>query len=91
MTFYDQVYNFPRNYKEGFLESEILTLLDSIKSQVGKTNRNLPKFNMDKFNNALFGITCPMIDGNLLIYPWDVEKAVRCGLENRDLTYLEWD
>lgn len=76
----EKVYGFNTKNKEGFVQSEIDTLL-----------KDYPRINMDKFNNALMGITCMRINNEMVIYHCDVDKALRCGLENRNLNYLEWD
>ena len=46
-----KVYDFKTKNKEGFVQSEIDTLL-----------KDYPNINMDKFNSALMGNTCMMID-----------------------------
>jgi len=76
----DIVNNFPTKNKEGFTGKEIQTLL-----------KQYPDINMEKFHDALRGITCMMIDNEMIIYHCDVELALRCGLENRDPTAFEWD
>ena len=76
----EKVYNFKTKNKEGFIQSEIDTLL-----------KDYPKINMDKFNNALMGNTCMMIDDEIVMYHCDIEKALRCGVENRNLRNLELD
>jgi hypothetical protein len=76
----EKVYGFKTKHKEGFVRSEIDTLL-----------KDYPNINMDKFNEALFGITCMMKDNEMVIYHCDVEKALHCGIENRGLRVCEWD
>lgn len=76
----EKVYNFKTKNKEGFIQSEIDTLL-----------KDYPKINMDKFNNALMGNTCMMIDDEIVMYHCDIEKALRCGVENRNLRNWELD
>ena len=71
---------FDTKNKEGFTREELNLILKSFNC-----------INLDKFNGALFGITCMSIKGETVIYPWDVEKAIRCGLENRDLKEEEGD
>lgn len=66
--------------KQGFIQSEVKTLLKSY-----------PGINMDKFNDSLMGIPCMMVDGEMVIYHCDIEKAIRCGVENKDLYINEWD
>lgn len=77
---YDKVYNFPTKHKEGFIQSEIDQLLE-----------NYPNINKDNFDNALCGITCMMKDEQIVIYHCDIEKAILCGIENRNLSHAEWD
>lgn len=72
--------NFKTKNEEGFVQSEIEQLL-----------LNYPGINMEKFNGALNGITCMKIDNELVIYHCDVEKALLCGIEDRDLNIYEWD
>ena len=76
----EKVYNFKTKNKEGFVQSEIDMLL-----------KDYPDINLDKFNSALRGITCMMVDNETVIYHSDIEKALRCGIENRNLRSWEWD
>ena len=76
----EKVYNFKTKNKEGFVQSEIDILL-----------KDYPDINMDKFNNALMGNTCIMVDNEIVTYHCDIEKALHCGIENRNLRSLEWD
>lgn len=71
---------FKTKHKEGFTNKEIEELL-----------KQYPDINMEKFNDAMMGNTCMMKDGELINYPCDVEKAIRCGVENRELNSFEWD
>jgi hypothetical protein len=32
-----------------------------------------------------------MTNGELIIYHCDIDKALRCGIEDRDLKLYEWD
>lgn len=77
---HELVYGFKTKNKEGFVQSEIDTLL-----------KNFPEINMEKFDGALMGITCMMIDNELVIYHCDIESALNCGIENRNLKTSEWD
>jgi hypothetical protein len=72
--------NYPSKYEYGFLETEIEEILG-----------HYPEINMDKFENALMGNTCMMIEGKIIQYHCDIVKAIVCGMENRDLTEEEWD
>jgi len=39
-----------------------------------------------------FGVnTCTIIDNEIIYYECDVELAIKLCLENRDMTFLEWD
>ena len=71
---------FETNSKYGFTNSEIEELL-----------KKFPKINMDKFNDAMFGNTCMVIDGETIKYHHDVRSALYCGIENRDQRIDEWD
>lgn len=74
----DLVYNWPVQSEHGFTGADQILILDHI----GKEN-----LNMDKYYNALVGITC---SGNA-IYHCDILTALRCALEDRDMTLEEWD
>lgn len=76
----EAVYRYSTKYKEGFIQSELEELL-----------KQYPDINMDKYNDALMGITCMAIDGQAVIYHCDVAKAIICGIENRGLKVWEWD
>ena len=74
------VYNFPTKTKYGFIQSEIDDLI-----------KDYPNINMDRFNDAMMGNTCMVLDNEIVIYHCDILKALRCGIENRDLTWEEFD
>jgi len=76
----DKVYNYPTKYKQGFIASEIKELL-----------KEYPNINMDKFYDALSGNTCMIIDKEVIRYHCDIEKALNCGIEGRDITFAEFD
>jgi hypothetical protein len=80
MEIRDLVYNYKTKHDEGFVQSEIDDLLTKF-----------PDINMDKFNNALRGITCMVKDSETIIYHCDIKHAILCGIENRDLKWYEWD
>lgn len=82
MNIREKVYNFKTENKEGFTYDEINLLLKDF-SDVN--------INMKRFDDALMGITCMMIDDKFIIYHCDVEKALLCGIEDRGLNSLEWD
>ena len=75
----ETVYNFKTKHKQGFIESEITLIL-----------KDYPNINMDKFNEALNGITAMRINNETVIYHCDIEKALYCGIENRELRIDEW-
>ena len=75
------VNSFKTKYKEGFTQGEIKELLDEY----------YPEINMDKFNDALMGITCMMIDNKMIIYHCDIITAVNCAIENRNMKSYEFD
>ena len=75
-----KVDNFKTEYPQGFIQSEITELL-----------KDYPDINMDKFNDAMYGNTCMVIDNKIVTYHCDVELALRCGIENRDMKVDEWD
>lgn len=77
---HDIVYNFKTKNEQGFTKSEIEELL-----------KEFPNINMEKFSNAFIGNTCMLIDDEIITYHCDVEHALYCGIENRDLNIWEWD
>lgn len=70
---------YPCKYEHGFTGLEIKQLLF--------------KYGIDqeKFYIALGVNTCMIIDGQSITYHCDVEKGIRCVLENRQQNILEWD
>ena len=77
----DLVYSYPTKSKYGFTDSEQKEII-----------KNFPNINMEKYYSAMFGNTCMMNDDKEIIsYHVDVLKALRCGIENRDLNESEWD
>lgn len=80
MNIHQMVHAFNTKHKEGFTNSEIQVLVS-----------RFPHVNMGKFNNALSGVSCPMVDGDIVFYKHDVEAALRCGVENRDMRQSEFD
>jgi hypothetical protein len=67
-------------YREGFLQTEIDTLL-----------LNYPSINREKFDDALFGVTGIVKDGDFVFYHHDVQVALRCGINNRNIDPNIWD
>jgi len=77
---HDYIYKFPTKYDVGFLPEELQEVIDKF-----------PQMDMKKWDDAMMGNTCQMREGKLVIYHCDVLVAVRCGLEKRDQTLMEWD
>ena len=75
----DFVYEYPTKNKEGFVGTEIKSILE--------------KFNIDEniFYNALGVNTCMNIGGEFVTYHCDILKGLRCVIENREQTFEEWD
>jgi hypothetical protein len=80
MNIKEKVYNYPTKHKEGFLQSEIEELL-----------KEYPNIDMEKFNSSLWGNTCMIKDDEMVQYHCDIEMALLCGIEKRDLRNYEWD
>lgn len=76
----EDVNNFKTKHKEGFTQKEIDSIL-----------KKYPGIHMDKFNEAMMGNTCMLIENETIIYHCDVEKAIICGVESRKLKLGEWD
>jgi len=76
----DKVYKYPTKSKYGFHNDELETLL-----------KDYPDINMDKFNEAMMGNTCMIDEGGVIMYHCDIFVALKCGIENRELTIEEWD
>jgi hypothetical protein len=80
MNIPERVSKYKTKHKEGFIQSEIDDLL-----------KEFPAIDMVKFQNALTGITCMIIDDETIIYHHDIEKALICGIEKRNLHFYERD
>ena len=74
------VYGYKTKNEQGFTHSEILTIL-----------KLFPTVKKEKFFDALNGITCMIIGGEIVTYHCDIVTALNCGLENRNITLSEWD
>lgn len=77
MTIREQVNSYKTKHKQGFTREEYMKLLE-----------NYPSINMERFWDALNGITCMNIDGEIVVFHHDIELAIRCGLTP---TTMEWD
>jgi len=71
---------YPTKYKEGFTPSEEKKLLSKF-----------PDINMDKYNSAMMGNTCMIIDDEIITYHCDMITALKCGIENRNMKWYEFD
>lgn len=80
MSIKERVYNYKTKHEQGFVDSEIKELL-----------KLYPDINMDKFDDALTGITCMVIDNEVVVYHSDILTALRCGVENREMRPSEFD
>lgn len=74
------VYSWPCKNAGGYTQEEMDELL-----------KKFPDINMEKFDKALMGNTCMLVEGETIRYHCDILKALRCGIENRDLHLWEWD
>lgn len=74
------VYNYKTKNMSGFTGKDIINFVSQF-----------PTLNKEKFKDALHGVTCVMIDGELVIYHCDIVMAIKCGLENRKIEGYEWD
>ena len=75
----EAVSKFPTKNKEGFTDNEIKQLCEMFKIEE------------KKLNTALGTNTVIMIDGEIITYHSDVEMALICCVEHRDMNALEWD
>jgi len=71
---------FKTKHKEGFTSTELLELVSKF-----------PDIDIEKFNQALDNVTAMIIDGELITYSCDVEIALSCGIEKRDININEFD
>jgi len=74
------VYNYKTKYKEGFTNKEILEIL-----------KMFPNLDLEKFYDALDGITCMVKGNDVITYHHDILTALVCGAEKRGLRPYEWD
>ena len=75
------VYGYDTQFKEGFTQKEIDEILEKFKGEI----------NMEKYHEAMRGNTCVVIEGKVITYHCDLITGIRCGVENRSMTWLEWD
>ena len=81
---YDFIHDYKTYHTHGFIQEEIEEII-----------KMFPKFNRDKFDDAMMGNTCMMTsykgENRLVNYHCDILSGLRCGIENRDLYIDEWD
>jgi hypothetical protein len=77
---FDLVYQYPTKHQLGFTNSEIEDVL-----------KKFPNINREYYEKAMYGITCSMIDDEMVIFHCDVENALICGLKKTDLGGVKWD
>lgn len=80
MDIREEVNSYKTKHEKGFTREEYMKLLE-----------NYPDINMERFWDALNGITCMRIDGETVVFHRDIELAIRCGIEDRTPTTMEWD
>ena len=80
MTLSEKINNYPTKHKEGFIKSELDELL-----------KDYPNIDMNKFNEAMMGNTCMVKEGQVVMYHFDIELALRCGIEKRGMRGYEMD
>jgi len=74
------VYEYKTRHKFGFTREEMEEVVAMF-----------PDLNRDKFDDAMFGNTCMLIGEDIITYHCDLELALRCGIENRNMYVWEWD
>ena len=77
-----RVYKQCTKHPKGFNDIELGKIKDRI-------IRIFPGFNNLKFEEAMFGNTCMIVDNKMVYYHCDVENALLCGIEGRDLYFYE--
>ena len=74
------VYNHPTKHSRGFTSRELNDFLLKYEINVN-----------DFFYRLGIGHTCMVIEGQTIRYHCDILTALRCVIENRDMTIDEWD
>lgn len=80
MTLQQKVDNYPTKYRQGFTYAELMALV-----------KEFPHMDKDKFEVAMDGNTCMVIDDQVIYYHCDVLTALRCGIGKRNIALSEWD
>lgn len=74
------VYNYPSKYTEGLTIDEI-----------GEILKEFPSVSLEDFKEKLGVVTAIVKDYEVVTYRDDVELAIRCCLENREVKGFEFD
>ena len=74
------VYSYPTKHEVGFTPIELNSLLEEHRVSVSEF-----------FYRLGIGHTCMVIGGETIRYHHDILTALRCVIENRDMTIEEWD
>lgn len=77
---YCVVNSFNTSFYEGYSKEDVKRLLEKF-----------PHINKEKFDNALMGNTCVVVNEEMVMYRHYILTALRCGIENRDMYLWEWD
>jgi hypothetical protein len=80
MTISERVNTYPTKHEEGFISSELEELL-----------KEYPNIDIGKFNEAMMGNTCMLKGNEVIMYHCDIELAIRCGIEKRNVRGYEMD
>ena len=74
------VNDFPTKYEEGFVHKEIMKLV----SRFSETT-------YDEVMEKMGVVTANLRDGQTVYFHCDVLTALRCAIEDREMTVGEWD
>jgi len=80
---HDYIYKTKWTSEWGMIDSEIQPLIKHLQGKY--------VWNEDKYNSAMTGNTCMLMEGEIVNYHCDVLLAVNCALENRTPTVDELD
>lgn len=71
----------PRKYEQGIQDTEMRQMIKALNEKT--------YVNMDRFNDAMIGHTCPVIDGQTLWYDMDVYKGLKYAIKESNTHF--WD
>ena len=75
------IYGFKTRFDEGFTPEEVQEVLDKVKNEI----------DLSKFNEVMMCNTCIIKEDIPLIFHCDLITGLRCGIENRDIHWWEFD